>query len=76
MSFATGLQRRECGRNYARQPLYVCENCFGPFGVMHDYDGTAKTISREKSPVATEIAVAQKLIAGGRIPRDESIVAV
>ena len=48
MSFVTGLECRECGQDYPTQPLYVCENCFGPLEVMYDYDGIKNAISRDK----------------------------
>lgn len=48
MSFVKGLQCRECGQNYPKEPLHVCETCFGPLEVVYDYDGIKKTISREK----------------------------
>ena len=48
MSFVTGLQCRECGQEYPKKPLHVCENCFGPLEVQYDYGAIKKTISREK----------------------------
>jgi threonine synthase len=48
MSFVTGLQCRECGRDYPCQPIYVCETCFGPLEVMYDYDAVKRTISRDR----------------------------
>jgi len=48
MSFVTGLQCRECGQHYPKQPLHVCETCFGPLEVQYAYDGIMKLISREK----------------------------
>ena len=48
MSFAEGLQCRECGQEYPKKPLHVCETCFGPLEVVYDYDGIEKVISREK----------------------------
>lgn len=48
MSYVTGLECRECGQDYPTQPLYVCENCFGPLEVMYDYDGIKDAISRDK----------------------------
>jgi threonine synthase len=48
MSFVKGLQCRECGQDYPKEPLHVCETCFGPLEIVYDYDGIGKTISREK----------------------------
>jgi threonine synthase len=48
MSFLKGLRCRECGREYPKQALYVCEYCFGSLEVAYDYDGIKKSISREK----------------------------
>src|SRR5918992_1388577 len=48
MSFVKGLQCRECGQDYPKQPLHVCETCFGPLEIQYDYDGIKKSISREK----------------------------
>ncbi len=48
MSFVRGLQCRECGANYPKQPLHVCEACFGPLEIVYDYDGIKGSISREK----------------------------
>ena len=48
MAFLTGLQCRECGREYPVEPLNVCDFCFGPLEVVYDYDGIARVISRER----------------------------
>jgi threonine synthase len=48
MSFVTGLKCRECGQEYAIEPLHVCETCFGPLEIQYDYDAIKKSISREK----------------------------
>ncbi|HJX11316.1 MAG TPA: threonine synthase, partial [Candidatus Binatia bacterium] len=48
MSFVQGLQCRECGQEYPKKPLYVCENCFGPLEIVYDYEGIKRAISREK----------------------------
>jgi len=47
MSFVIGLECRECGQKYPKEPLHVCETCFGPLEVVYDYDRIHKTISRE-----------------------------
>jgi threonine synthase len=48
MSFVKGLQCRECGQEYPKEPLHVCETCFGPLEIVYDYEGIKKSISREK----------------------------
>lgn len=48
MSYTKGLKCRECGRKYPKEPLFVCEYCFGPLEVDYDYDTIKKEISREK----------------------------
>ena len=47
MGFVKGLKCRECGREYAIDPIYVCEFCFGPLEVVYDYDGIKKVLTRE-----------------------------
>ncbi len=44
--FVTGLKCKECGQEYPKAPLHVCEFCFGPLEVQYDYDGITKAISR------------------------------
>jgi threonine synthase len=48
MGFVRGLQCRECGQEYPKEPLHVCETCFGPLEIVYDYDAIKKSISREK----------------------------
>jgi threonine synthase len=48
MSFVKGLQCRECDQKYPKEPLHVCETCFGPLEIVYDYDAIANAISREK----------------------------
>ena len=48
MSFVKGLKCRECGQEYPKKPLHVCETCFGPLEVDYQYDQIKKNISREK----------------------------
>ncbi len=47
MSLVTGLRCRECGQDYPKEPLHVCETCFGPLEVVYDYDQIKKTLTRE-----------------------------
>ena len=47
MSYVKGLKCRECGRPYPKEPIYVCEYCFGPLEVDYDYDKIKKHLTRE-----------------------------
>jgi len=48
VSFVKGLKCRECTREYAIEPIYVCEYCFGPLEVVYDYDGIKKVLTKKK----------------------------
>jgi threonine synthase len=48
MSFVKGLQCRECGQEYPKKPLHVCDACFGPLEIAYDYAAIEESISREK----------------------------
>lgn len=48
MGYVKGLKCRECGREYPKDPIYVCEFCFGPLEVIYDYDAIKKAISKKK----------------------------
>ncbi len=48
MTFVKGLKCRECNQDYPKQPIHVCETCFGPLEVVYDYDRIKNSISREK----------------------------
>ncbi|MDP2167542.1 MAG: threonine synthase [Thermodesulfovibrionales bacterium] len=47
MGYVTGLKCRECGRDYAVEPVYVCEFCFGPLEVVYDYKGIKKVLTKK-----------------------------
>lgn len=47
MSFVNGLKCRECNREYPKQPVAGCENCFAPLEVDYDYEAISRVISRE-----------------------------
>ena len=47
MSYVKGLKCRECGRQYPKEPLYVCEYCFGPLEVDYDYKKIRKKLTKE-----------------------------
>ncbi len=42
-----GLKCRECGQQYDKRPVHVCELCFGPLEVVYNHDLIASRISRE-----------------------------
>jgi threonine synthase len=46
-STVLGLKCRECGKQYPKQALHVCEFCFGPLEVAYDYSEVARRLSRE-----------------------------
>jgi threonine synthase len=48
VGYIKGLKCRECGREYAVEPIYVCEFCFGPLEVAYDYKSIAKALNRKK----------------------------
>lgn len=48
MGFVTGLRCRECKKDYPKEPVHVCEFCFGPLEVVYDYAGIKKVLSRKK----------------------------
>ena len=48
MAKVQALRCRECGKEYAVEPMHVCEYCFGPLEVVYDYDEIKKKISRKK----------------------------
>ncbi|MBI5682901.1 MAG: threonine synthase [Deltaproteobacteria bacterium] len=47
MSFVKGLKCRECGKEYPKEPLHVCEYCFGPLEVNYNYEEIKKVVSRD-----------------------------
>jgi len=48
MSYVKGLKCRECGRDYPKEALFVCEYCFGPLEVDYDYEKIKKKLTREE----------------------------
>lgn len=47
MSYIKGLKCRECGREYPKEALFVCEYCFGSLEVAYDYEKISKRFTRE-----------------------------
>lgn len=48
MSYVKGLKCRECLRAYPKEPLFVCEYCFGPLEVDYDYERIKKRLSQKE----------------------------
>ncbi len=47
MSYIKGLKCRECGKDYPKEALHVCEFCFGPLEVVYDYDAIKTVLSKD-----------------------------
>ncbi|MBI1909361.1 MAG: threonine synthase [Deltaproteobacteria bacterium] len=47
MSFTKGLKCRECHTEYPKEPIHVCEYCFGPLEVSYNYDAIRKELTRK-----------------------------
>ncbi len=47
MSYVLGLKCRECGKQYEKAPIYVCEFCFGPLEIEYDYQAIGKKLTRD-----------------------------
>ena len=54
MAKVLGLKCRECEREYPKEPLHVCEFCFGPLEVSYNYDEIKKSISRHSIEAGSE----------------------
>lgn len=48
MSYMKGLKCRECGREYPKEALFVCEYCFGSLEVVYDYEKIRSRLTREE----------------------------
>jgi len=47
MSYIKALKCRECGKEYPKEALHVCELCFGPLEVAYEYGEIKKVLTRE-----------------------------
>ncbi len=47
MGFVKSLRCKECGEEFPKAPVHVCEMCFGPLEVTYDYDEIKQSLSRE-----------------------------
>lgn len=41
------LKCRECGNEYALEPIHVCDLCFGPLEVVYDYAKIGQALTKE-----------------------------
>jgi len=48
VSYLKGLKCRECGREYPKEALYVCEHCFGSLEAVYDYEKIKSRLTREQ----------------------------
>jgi len=47
MSFVNGLKCRECGREFPKQPIAGCDDCFAPLEVDYNYEAISRVLTRE-----------------------------
>jgi len=47
MSYTKGLKCKECGERYPKEPIYVCETCFGPLEVEYDYEKIKADLTKD-----------------------------
>jgi len=47
MGHVKGLKCKECKREFPKEPMHVCEYCFGPLEVDYDYEAIQKVVSRK-----------------------------
>ena len=47
MSFVNGLKCRECGREFPKQLIAGCEDCFAPLEVDYNYEAISRVLTRE-----------------------------
>lgn len=43
-----GLRCRICGKEFPPEPLYTCDNCFGPLEVVYDWEFIKERVSKDK----------------------------
>ncbi len=47
MSFVKALKCKECGEEYPKEPLHVCDICFGPLEADYNYDAIKEALTRD-----------------------------
>ena len=58
MGNVKGLKCKECKREFPKEPIHVCEYCFGPLEVDYDYEKISKQITREIYIIRASLHVA------------------
>jgi len=48
MGFVKCLRCKECGEEFPKAPVHVCEICFGPLEVTYDYNEIKSELTRKK----------------------------
>jgi threonine synthase len=49
MGHVLGMRCRECGAEYKKQPVHVCELCFGPLEIAYDFAAIKKLFRAKRS---------------------------
>jgi threonine synthase len=47
MGHITGLKCKECGREWPKEPIAACAECWGPLEAVYDMDAVRKTFTRD-----------------------------
>ena len=47
MGYVKGLVCKECKREFPKEPIHVCEYCFGPLEVNYDYETIKKVVTKK-----------------------------
>jgi threonine synthase len=47
MGYVKGLICKECKREFPKDPIHVCEFCFGPLEVNYDYETIKKVVTKK-----------------------------
>lgn len=47
MGHVKGLICKECRKEFAKDPIHVCEYCFGPLEVNYDYEAIKKVVTKK-----------------------------
>lgn len=47
MGYVKGLICKECKRAYPKEPIHVCEYCFGPLECNYDYEAIKKVVNKK-----------------------------
>lgn len=48
MAKVIGLRCRECGQEYPKAPVHVCEYCFGPLEVLYNFEEIGEKLTRSR----------------------------